>query len=53
MKKQYIIPVAEIIEIEANQTLMAGSMKVFSGGTLDSKDILSREDDWGWDEEEE
>ena len=52
MKKQYIIPVAEIIEIEANQTLMAGSMKVLSG-ELDSKDILSREDDWGWDEEEE
>ena len=43
MKKQYIIPVAEVVEIKTNQLLMASKMDVLSGELENSDDILSRE----------
>ena len=43
MKKQYIIPVAEVVEIKTNQLLMTSKMDVLSGELEDSGDILSRE----------
>ena len=43
MKKQYIIPVAEVVEIKTNQLLMASKMGVLSGELENSGDILSRE----------
>jgi hypothetical protein len=43
MKKQYIIPVAEVVEIKTNQLLMASKMDVLSGELENSGDILSRE----------
>lgn len=43
MKKQYIIPVAEVVEIKTNQLLMASKMDVLDGELENSDDILSRE----------
>ena len=42
-KKQYIIPVAEVVEIKTNQLLMASKMNVLGGELENSGDILSRE----------
>ena len=43
-KKQYIIPVAEVIEIKSNQFLLTTStMEVNTTDTLESSEILSRE----------
>lgn len=52
MKKTYIIPVAEVVEIKTNQLLMASKMDVLDG-ELDASDILSREDDFDFEDEEE
>ena len=42
-KKQYIIPVAEVVEIKSNQLLMTSTMTVNSTDELEnSGDILSR-----------
>ena len=49
MKKQYIIPVAEVVEIKTNQLLMASKMDVLSGELESSGDILSRETDMNED----
>ena len=49
MKKQYIIPVAEVVEIKTNQLLMASKMDVLSGELENSGDILSRETDMNED----
>ena len=43
MKKQYIIPVAEVVEIKTNQLLMASKMDVLDGELDNSENILSRE----------
>ena len=53
MKKAYIIPVAEVVEIKANQLLMTSNMDVL-GGELESEEILSRgtKGDF-WDDEED
>ena len=48
MKKQYIIPVAEVVEIKTNQLLMASKMDVLDG-ELDASGILSRETDMNED----
>ena len=48
MKKQYIIPEAEVIEVKTNQLLMASKMNVLGGELENSGDILSRE--YGFDE---
>ena len=48
MKKQYIIPVAEVVEIKTNQLLLASKMNVLGGELENSGDILSRE--YGFDE---
>ena len=48
MKKQYIIPVAEVVEIRTNQLLMVSKMNVLGGELENSGDILSRE--YGFDE---
>jgi len=41
MKKQYIIPVAEVVEIKTNQLLMTSTMSVDSTNELqDSGEIL-------------
>ena len=50
MKKQYIIPVAEVVEIKTNQLLMASKMDVLDG-ELESGEILSRECDFDDDED--
>ena len=42
-KKQYIIPVAEVVEIKTNQLLMASKMDVLEGELENSENILSRE----------
>lgn len=42
MKKTYIIPVAEVVEIKSNQLLMTSTMTVNSTAELNSGDILSR-----------
>lgn len=42
-KKQYIIPVAEVVEIKTNQFLLTTStMEVNTTDTLESSEILSR-----------
>ena len=47
MKKQYIIPEAEVVEIKTNQLLMTSTMTVNSTNELEnSSDILSREYNW-------
>ena len=51
MKKAYIIPVAEVVEIKANQLLMASKMDVLDGEITTSGEILSRECDF--DDEED
>ena len=43
MKKTYIIPTAEVIEVKINQLLMASKLNVLSGELENSGDILSRE----------
>jgi len=43
MKKQYIIPEAEVVEIKTNQLLMASKMDVLDGELDNSGNILSRE----------
>lgn len=44
MKKQYIIPEAEVVEIKTNQLLMISTMSVDSTNQLEnSSEILSRE----------
>ena len=49
MKKTYIIPTAEVVEIKTNQLLMASKMDVLSGELENSGDILSRETDMNED----
>ena len=51
MKKIYIIPVAEVVEIKANQLLMTSNMDVLDGEITTSGGILSRECDF--DDEED
>ena len=51
MKKTYIIPTADVVEIKVNHLLMTSTMDVISGEIENSGDILSREDDF--DEEDE
>ena len=51
MKKAYIIPVAEVVEIKANQLLMTSKMDVLDGEITTSGGILSRECDF--DDEED
>ena len=47
MKKQYIIPEAEVVEIKTNQLLMTSTMTVNSTNELEnSSEILSREYNW-------
>ena len=46
MKKAYIIPVAEVVEIKANQLLMTSNMDVLEGEITTSGGILSRECDF-------
>ena len=43
MKKQYIIPEVEVVEIKTNQLLMVSKMNVLGGELENSGDILSRE----------
>ena len=46
MKKTYIIPTADVVEIKIHQQLLtASSMDVISGEIENSGDILSREVD--------
>jgi len=40
MKKQYIIPKVEVIEVKTNQLLMASKMDVLDGELEDPEDIL-------------
>ena len=51
MKKTYIIPTADVVEIKVNHLLMTSTMDVISGEIEDSGDILSREVDMGDDDD--
>ena len=59
MKKTYIIPTADVLEIKVNHLLMTSTMDVISGEIENSGDILSREvdmddeDDFDFEDEEE
>ena len=59
MKKTYIIPTADVVEIKVNHLLMTSTtMDVIAGEIESSEDILSREvemdeDDFDFDEEDE
>ena len=59
MKKTYIIPTADVVEIKVNHLLMTSSMELIGDETLvDSGDFLSREvemdeDDFHFEDEEE
>jgi hypothetical protein len=59
MKKTYIIPTADVVEIKVNHLLMTSSMELIGDETLvDSGDFLSREvemdeDDFDFEDEEE
>ena len=59
MKKTYIIPTADVVEIKINHLLMTSTMDVISGEIENSGDILSREvdmddeDDFDFEDEEE
>ena len=52
MKKTYIIPTADVVEIKVNHLLMTSSMDVISGEIENSGDILSREMEFDEDEED-
>ena len=43
MKKQYIIPEVEVVEIKTNQLLMTSKMDVLGGELENSEDILAPE----------
>ncbi len=52
-KKQYIIPIVEVVEIKTCQLLMTSEMDVLDGELEDSEDILAREfefDEFEFDE---
>lgn len=51
MKKAYIIPLVEVVEVKASHLLMASRFDVYQE-ELNSDEILSRESIWD-DEEEE
>lgn len=42
-KKQYIIPIVEVVEIKTNQLLMTSKMDVLGGELESSEDILAPE----------
>ena len=50
MKKAYIIPLVEVVEVKASHLLMASRFDVDPNQELNSGEILSRESIW--DEEE-
>ena len=52
MKKAYIIPLVEVVEVKASHLLMASRFDVYRNQELESGEILSRESIWD-DEEEE
>ena len=52
MKKTYIIPTADVVEIKVNHLLMTSSMDVISGEIENSGDILSRDMEFDEDEED-
>ena len=54
MKKTYIIPTADVVEIKVNHLLMTSSMGLNSNpeDVLDEGDILSREMEFDEDEED-
>ncbi len=52
MKKAYIIPLVEVVEVKASHLLMASRFDVYRNQELESDEILSRESIWD-DEEEE
>ena len=52
MKKTYIKPATEIVELTLNCAMLAGSMKKNSESVTDEKDVLSRGTIWDDDEED-
>jgi len=53
MKKTYIIPATEVVEIKISQLIMTSQMDVLDG-ELESEEILSRGTKGDmWDDEEE
>ena len=51
MKKQYIYPKMEVVDLKITQQIMAGSPKL--GGTYSGGTVLAPEMDWDDDEEDE
>ena len=52
MKKTYIIPTADVVEIKVNHQLLTSSLTVLDGEIENSGDILSREMEFDEDEED-
>ena len=53
MKKTYIIPATEVVEIKISQLIMTSQMRVLDG-ELESEEILSRGTKGDiWDDEDE
>lgn len=56
MKKTYIIPATEVVEIKMSQLVMASKLDVLDGELENASDFLSRRnkhDIWDFDDEEE
>ena len=54
MKKSYIIPATEVVEIKVCQLVMASKLDVLSGELEKEEDFLSRSTKGDfWDDEEE
>ena len=53
MKKRYVNPVSEAIVLRITNSLLAGAWGKNGETVTDEKDVLGREDDFDWDEEEE
>lgn len=53
MKKTYIIPEAEVIEVKTNQLLMASTMDVLGGELENSGDILAPEGNFDFTDDDD
>ena len=53
MKKTYIIPEAEVVEIKTNQLLMASKMDVLGGELENPGDILAPEGNFDFSDDDD
>ena len=50
--KKYIIPAIKKVNVEVQRPL-AESLGIKSGSINDESKVLSRKNDWGWDDDED